>query len=174
MDDQAKGKSHTDRQNELRRCPRWRIESGYSIGWDFTACLFIAALIGCEGSIKYDEASATKTALQFGRDAFVNQDSESAYALLSDSAKRYVTPETFKESLSKWHPKGFPTEVTVSEYQPVPGEKLIHVYLSGETPGGRLNYQLTMEGDAATGYRVASFERGGQPPPWSSTRQKPN
>ena len=174
MDDQAKAKAIQTGKMSYDDAPRWRIESGYSIGWDFTACLFIAALIGCEGSIKHDEASATKTALQFGRDAFVNQDSESAYALLSDSAKRYVTPETFKESLSKWHPKGFPTEVTVSEYQPVPGEKLIHVYLSGETPGGRLNYQLTMEGDAATGYRVASFERSGHPPPWSSTRQKPN
>jgi hypothetical protein len=144
------------------------------MGFRLTALVFIAVLIGCKGSIQHDEVSATKTALQFGRDAFVSQDSENAYALLSDSAKRYVTRETFKESLLKWHPKGFPIDVTLTEYQPVPGEKLMHVYLSGETPRGRFNYQLTMEGDAATGYRVTSFERSGHPPPWSRTRQKSN
>jgi hypothetical protein len=91
--------------------------------------------------------------------------------LLSDSAKRYVTRETLRESLSKWHSEALPTSVAVSEYQAVPGERLMYVYLLGETSRGLFNYQLTMEGDAATGYRVASFERTGHPPPWSSTRQ---
>lgn len=144
------------------------------MGCRFMALVFIAALVSCKGSINHDEVSATKTALQFARDAFVNQESENAYALLSDSAKRYVTRETFKESLSKWHPNSFPTEVTASEYQPVPGEKLMHVYLKGKNSNARFNYELIMEGDAATGYRVASFERSGQPLPWSSTRKKSN
>jgi hypothetical protein len=145
-----------------------------AIGFRLTALVVIAVLMGCNGSIQHDEVSATKTALQFARDAFVSQDSENAYALLSDSAKRYVTRETFKESLWKLHRHGFPTDITVAEYQPVPGEKRMYVYLSGENPHGRLHYELTMEGDAATGYRVAIFDRSGIPPPWSSTRQKSN
>src|SRR6185503_16576229 len=130
--------------------------------------------MGCKGPIQHDEVAATKTALEFGRDAFVIQDTENAYASLSDSAKRYVTRETFKESLLKMHPQGFPTGVTVAEYQPIPGEKRMYVYLTGKNAHGRLHYDLTMEGDAATGYRVAVFERGGIAPPWSSTRQKSN
>ena len=143
------------------------------MGFRLTALVVIAVLMGCNGSIQHDEVSATKTALQFARDAFVSQDSENAYAFLSDSAKRYVTRETFKESLWKSH-WGAPADVTVAEYQAVPGEKRMYVYLSGESPHGRLHYDLTMEGDAATGYRVAIFKRSGIPPPWSSTRQKLN
>ena len=144
------------------------------MGFRFTALVVIVVLLGCKGPIQHDEVSATKTALQFGRNAFVSQDSENAYALLSDNAKRYVTRETFKETLLKSHPSGFPTDVRVTEYQPVPGEKLMYVYLSGENLHGRLYYELTMEGDAATGYRVAIFDRSGIAPPWSSTRQKSN
>src|SRR5262245_56396401 len=97
------------------------------------ALVFIASLISCECAIKHDEAAATKKALQFARDAFVNGENDKAYDLLSDSAKRYVTRETFKESLSKWHLTGFPTNVVVSEYQAVPGERLLLVYITGET-----------------------------------------
>jgi hypothetical protein len=43
------------------------------MGCHFMGLVFMAALIGWQGSIKHDEASATKTALQFARDAFVNQ-----------------------------------------------------------------------------------------------------
>jgi len=129
--------------------------------------------MGCKGPIQHDEVAATKTALEFGRDAFVIQDTENAYALLSDSAKRYVTRETFKESLLKLRPQGF--SVSLVEYQPVSGEERMYdVYLSVESSHGRLHYELIMERDAVTGYRVATFKPSGTPPPWSSAREKSN
>lgn len=133
---------------------------------------FVMALMACKGSIDHDEISAAKTAVEFAQAAFVKRDVENAHALLSDSARRYVPPEKFKETLSRLHPKAFPVSVTASEYEPMRGEKAIHIYLTGENSGERFYYRLTMEGAAATGYRVARFYRESSPFPGASLRQK--
>lgn len=136
------------------------------------ALAVILVFMGCKGSIEHDETSAAKSAVEFSRVAFVRHDFESSYALLSDSGRRYVPLETFKQAVSKLHPKAFPLSVTASECEPMRGEKAIHIYLTGENNGERFYYRLTMEGDAATGYKVARFYRADEPYPWSSLRQK--
>jgi hypothetical protein len=130
------------------------------------------ALMACKGSIDHDEISAAKTAVEFAQAAFVRHDIESSYPLLSDSARRYVPPEKFKETLSRLHPRAFPVSVTATEYEPMHGEKAIHIYLTGENSGERFYYRLTLEGAAATGYRVARFYRESSPYPGASLKQK--
>ncbi len=138
----------------------------------FVLLAFVMGLMGCTESIIHDEILAAKSAVEFAQAAFVKRDVEGSYALLSDSGKRYVSPETFKQTLSRLHPKAFPVSVTASEYEPMPGEKAMHIYLKGENSGERFYYRLTMEGAAATGYRVVRLYRGSEPYPWSSLRQK--
>ena len=141
----------------------------------FLVLALIMGLMGCRGSIDHDETTAAKSAFEFARVAFVKRDIENGYALLSDSAKRYVSLEKFKEVLSRLHPKAFPTSVTASEYEPVPGEKAMHIYLTGENSGERFYYRLTMEGAATTGYRVVRFYRGDGPyPPKQKLGKSPN
>ena len=141
----------------------------------FLVLALIMGLMGCRGSIDHDETTAAKSAFEFARVAFVKRDIENGYALLSDSAKRYVSLEKFKEVLSRLHPKAFPTSVTATEYEPVPGEKAMHIYLTGENSGERFYYRLTMEGAATTGYRVVRFYRGDGPyPPKQKLSKSPN
>ena len=139
--------------------------------YHFFPLAFIVGLMGCAESINHDEVLAGRRAVEFAQVAFVKHDVEDGYALLSDSTKRHVSFEKFKEVLSRLHPKAFPTSVTASEYEPMLGEKAIYIYLVGENSGERFYYRLTMEGAAATGYRVLSLDRGSAPYPPSNRKQ---
>ncbi len=115
--------------------------------------------IGCWQSIRHDEALAKKRALEFAEVAFVRLNVEAAYAQLSDAAKRYVSLEKFRETLSRLHPDGHPTRVSVTGYKPMFNEKAIYIFLSGEGSGKQFQYMLTLEGTAASDYRVSVITR---------------
>lgn len=131
--------------------------------YHFFPLAFVVGLMGCAESINHDEVLAGRRAVEFAQVAFVKHDVENSYALLSDSTKRHVSLEKFKEVLSRLHPKAFPASVTASEYEPMLGEKAIYIYLVGENSGEHFYYRLTMEGTATTGYRVLSLDRGSGP-----------
>ena len=116
--------------------------------------------MGCAGSIKHDETLAGKRAVQFAEIAFVKHDLRRGYALLSDNTKRHVPFEKFAELVTKLHPRGFPATVQATEYEPMPGENAIYIYLTGENSRGQFDYMLTMEGTASTDYRVLKLDRG--------------
>jgi hypothetical protein len=129
----------------------------------FYPIMFAVALMGCMDTINHDASSAGKKAEEFAQVAFVKQDVENGYGLLADGTKRYVSREQFKAVLSKLHPKGFPKTVTALEYEPMPGEKAIYIFLIGENSGEHFYYRLTMEGTGTTGYKVLRLDRAAQP-----------
>ena len=139
--------------------------------YHFCLIVFAMKLIGCMETIRHDEASAGKKAEEFARFVFVKQDFENGYTLLADGTKRYVSLEQFKTVLAKLHPKAFPRTVTALEYEPMPGEKAIYIFLNGENSGEHFYYRLTMEGTATTGYKVMRFDRASQPYPPSNEKK---
>lgn len=118
-------------------------------------------LFACAESFEHDHKLAAKRAEQFAQVVFVGRDLEKGYAMLSDSGRRYVPLEKFKETVVKSHPKYYPTKITATDYEPMSGEKAIYIYLSGENAGEQFNYTLTLDGTAATDYKVTRFSRGG-------------
>ena len=121
----------------------------------------ILGLLGCAGKAEHDEALAAKRAVEFAETVFVQNDIEKGYRLLSDGARRHVPIEKFKETVTRMHPKGYPTSVTAREFEPMPGgEKAIYIFLTGDGSGDRFDYKLTLEGSAATDYRVTNLEPG--------------
>ena len=136
-------------------------------------CLFVftVELIGCMETIHHDAASAGRKAEEFAKVVFVKQDFEHGYGLLADGTKRYVSLEQFKMVLSKLHPKAFPRTVKALEFEPMPGEKAIYIFLTGENSGEHFYYRLTMEGTATSGYKVLRFDRASQPYPTSNEKQ---
>ena len=145
---------------------------GSSMQYHFFVLAFVLGLMGCAESVDHDEILAGSRAVEFAQVAFVKHDIEKGYALLSDSTKRYVSLEQFKEVLSRLHPRAFPASVTASEYEPMKGEKAIYIFLIGENSGEHFYYRLTMEGTATTGYRVLRLDRGSGPYPQSNPKQK--
>lgn len=118
---------------------------------------------GCVEKFDHDPGAAGAKAEEFARVAFVSRDSEKGYALLAAATKRYVSVAQFTQVLVRLHPKNSPLKVAAVEYEPMKGEKALYVFLRGESSAESFYYRVTMEGTAATGYRVLKFDRASEP-----------
>jgi hypothetical protein len=120
--------------------------------------LTIVGLTGCAESIKQDENLAAQRAIEFARIVLVNKNFDQGYDLLSDGGKRHISLAKFKETMARLHPRGFPTSVTAKEYQPMPGENALWIYLNGQNP--EMHYRLTMEATPSGDYKVLTIDSG--------------
>ena len=126
----------------------------------FLFVTFVVGLIACVPSIEHNPELAGKRAVEFAQVALVRRDSEKAYLLLADKTKGYVPLANFKETLVRLYPGARPIGVKATDYEPMPGEKAIYIYIIAETAGEQLHYTLTMEGTATTDYKVSKISRG--------------
>jgi hypothetical protein len=122
--------------------------------------LLILVLASCAGTVKHDETLAAKRAIEFAQSVFINKHFEKGYELLSDSGKRRLPLDKFIETLTRMHPRSFPTKVTATEFQPMPGEKAIWIFLAGRNAEEEFQYRLTMEGTGNDDYKVLTFDTG--------------
>lgn len=131
-----------------------------------------AFLVGCSTRIiNHDENSAGKSAIEFAKKTFIAQDFQSGYQLLSENGKRFIEPTRFEQAVRQIHPTSFPTIVTAKEYEPIPGKKLINIFLEGDSISEKFYYRIALEGTSETGYHVEGFYRGKTPYPPSNFRQ---
>jgi hypothetical protein len=117
-------------------------------------------VMSCAETIKHDENRAAERAIEFARVALIDKNFEKAYELLAAGGKRHISLEKFKETITRLHPRGFPTKVTAMEFQPMPGEKAIWIYLVGQNPEEQFYYRLTMDGTASGDYKVLTIDTG--------------
>jgi hypothetical protein len=122
--------------------------------------LLALTLAGCAGSVKHDETLAARRAIEFAQLVFVNKNFETGYELLSDRGKRHLPLAKFKETLTRLHPRSFPIKVTATEFQPMPGEKAIWIYLAGQNAEEQFQYRFTMEATESGDYKVLTFDTG--------------
>jgi hypothetical protein len=135
-----------------------------SVRYLTNSCLLLlpifAGLASCAESVKHDETLAARRAIEFAQAAFIDQNSEKAYELLSDGGKRHLSFDKFKETVTRMHPRGFPTKVTAKEFQPMPGENAIWIYLTGRNAEDQFGYRFTLERNSKGDYRVLTFDSG--------------
>lgn len=128
--------------------------------------------ISCKPKISiiyHDEDMAADRALEFAQVAFVQKDYAKAYLLLSRDAK---TPfRKFESVIGEIHPNRFPNVIRAVEFEPMPGQKAMNIFLYGENAGEEFYYRVVMEGTKETDYRVFDFYRGNGPYPPSKLRR---
>ena len=122
--------------------------------------LIFALTLSCAEANKHDENLAAKRAIEFAQAALVNKNFDKAYELLSDGGKRHISAAKFQETLTRLHPRGFPTRVTAKEFQPMPGENAMWIYLVGRNAEDQFQYRLTMEATASGDYKVLTVDSG--------------
>jgi hypothetical protein len=127
----------------------------------FVAVLLLCALLaGCSESIEHDESAAAQRAIEFARLVLIEKQFAKGHELLSASGRRYLPVEKLAETVTRLHPQAFPTKVTALEFQPMPGEKAIWIYLVGQNPQEQFHYRFTMEGSANGEYRLLTLDNG--------------
>ena len=130
-------------------------------------------LISCNVTvISHDEDMAAKSAIEYARVALVKQDIQNSYSLLSDSVKKTVSFEKHFQVLSNIHPFLYPISLAAEEYEPIPGQKGMNIFLYGENGSEKFFYRVIMEGTARTGYKASGIYRGNGPFPPSKLRKK--
>ena len=133
----------------------------------------VLLVIGCKGKTKVgrDERNmAFDRALDFAEVAFFQRDHVKAYLLVSEDC--YATFEEFGSGIDKIHPKGFPTAVRATEYEPIPGEEKINIFLYGRGDDEEFYYRFVMEGTKERNYKVFSLACADSPYPPSELRER--
>jgi hypothetical protein len=127
-------------------------------------CALVVALaalgLGCADVVKHDEKLAGKRAIEFAQAVLINKNFAKGYELLADGGKRHIPEEKFIESMKRLHPRGFPTRVTAKEYQPMPGENAMWIYLVGQNSEDQFQYRIIMEATGNGDYKVLNIDNG--------------
>jgi hypothetical protein len=135
--------------------------------WWVLAALFV----GCAGSVQHDEALAAKRALEFAKVVLIEKDFTKGHGMLSDGGKRHIPVDKLKQTVASMHPRGYPNKVTALEYEPMVGENAIYIFLSGYTGEELISYRLTLEGTAASDYKVLKIDQGTGFPTFSNQKR---
>ncbi len=121
--------------------------------------------------LRHSDEAAALEAQKFADAAFVDRDVNKAHSLLSLATQQAYPLEKFQAELAKMHSSGYPSSVQTTEYQPIPGQPAMSIFLIGENDSGKFFYRLVMEGTQDSGYRVSGFFRGNGPYPASNLRR---
>jgi hypothetical protein len=128
--------------------------------------------ISCAKPIQHDENMAAKRAVEFARVVLIDKNLERGYELLSDGGKRHVPLDKFKQTILSMNARGYPSRVTATDYEPMPGEQAIYIFLRGQNGDEQIQYRITLEGTAATGYRVLKLDQGASFPSLANQKRK--
>lgn len=129
------------------------------------------AIPGCAGSEPHDEALAAKRALEFAKVVLIEKDFVKGHEMLADGGKRHIPLDKLKETVASMHPRAYPKKVTALEYEPMVGEEAIYIFLSGNTGEDLISYRLTLQGTAATDYKVLKIDQGMGFPTFSNQKR---
>jgi hypothetical protein len=149
------------RQQILRRALR------FALLWTLAVIVF-----GCTESVKHDETLAGKRAVEFARAALIDKDLKKSYQLLFEGGKRHVPFDKFKQTIESMNTRGSPSRVVATEYEPMAGEKAIYIFLRAQNGDEQVNYRVTLEGTAATDYKVLKIDQGAGFPTLSNQKRK--
>lgn len=145
--------------------------AGYSMALGFLSWALALGLVSCAGSVQHDEALAAKRALEFAKVVLIEKDFAKGHAMLSDGGKRHIPLDKLKQTVASMHPRSYPSKVTALEFEPMLGENAIYIFLSGYTGEELISYRLTLEGTAATDYKVLKIDQGMGFPTFSNQKR---
>ncbi len=131
---------------------RWR--------WYPWILIFFALAASCAESKPHDEILAAVRAIEFVQITLIDQNLDNGYERLAAGGKRHVSLDKFKETMTRLHPRGFPQKITAQEYQPMPGENALWIYMIGQNDDEQFQYRLTMQATDTGDYKVLTLDNG--------------
>ena len=137
-----------------------------------TAILLSAACVPTVTTFTHSPGMAAQEAEKVARVALIERDFQQAYGMLADIPKANMSFDKFVEIVRSIHPMTFPITATATEYEPIPGQRMMNIYLYGENGDERFYYRFEMNGDAKAGYKVFGIWRQDHPYPAASLKRR--
>ena len=119
-----------------------------------------ALALSCAESVKHDQDLAGKRAIEFVQAVLIEKNFAKGYDLLDAGGKRHISRDKLEETITRLHPRGYPARVTAKEYEPMPGENAIWIYLVGQNSEDQFQYRATMKADGNGDYKVLTLDSG--------------
>lgn len=134
--------------------------------------LFLVSVTACTyHASKQNPKIAAANAAEFAQVAFVEQNIDRAFSMLDPEFQGYATKEKFAEVIANMNKPTAPKVVTAIEFEPIPGQEGINIYLTGARDADKFYYRIPMKGSEAKGYKAAGVFRNQGPYPSSESRQ---
>lgn len=121
------------------------------IVWGCTSCVTFTRFY-------HDPDKAAAKAIVFAKEAFIDLNQPEAYGYLSQDLRRNLSFDQFINVIATMHPHKFPQVVVATEYEPVPGQKAVVIWLVGENESEKFDYRMVMVG-TSPGYQVGAVHR---------------
>lgn len=138
----------------------------------FLTVLLLAAFPACTfHASKQNPEAAAASAAEFAKAAFVERNIDKAYGLLDPEFQSYAPREKFAEVITAMNTPTSPAVVTATEFEPIPGQEGMNIYLTGENGAEKFYYRIPMKGSEGRGYKAAGVFRGQGPYAPSESRQ---
>src|SRR4051812_2853496 len=119
----------------------------------FLLTIFFITLNSCVSVIKHDQEVAAEKAIEFARVAIIDRDFVKASKLLPVERQGPASAKQLEDLITKIHPTSYPTKVTAVEYEPMPGQKAIKLFLVGENNQNEtFYYTFVLTGTVDEGY----------------------
>lgn len=132
--------------------------------------LVLATIPNCTlHASKQDPEKAADIAIAFAKAALIDRDVNKAYDLLDPEAQSNVPKDRFAEILKDMTSESMVSVVTATEFEPMPGQDGINIYLTGDNGREKFYYRIPMKGNGDTGYKPFGLLRGQYAP--SDSRQ---
>ena len=108
--------------------------------------------------IYHDPNLAAAKAIEFSKEAFIDLNQPEAYKYLTQAARQALTLDQFIDGVAKMHPRTFPKVVVATDYQPIPGQEAMIIWLVGENDNENFVYRMEMIGNSS-GYQIGFVAR---------------
>jgi len=134
--------------------------------------IIFLAFSSCVNVFHHDQDLAAAKTVEFAKAAFVERNFEKASKALPIRRQNPNSVKQVEDIVTKMHPSSYPEFVTATEYEPVPGQKVIRIFLIGENDQNeKFYYAVILEGTVDEGYSVVECYRSPEPLPSSGTRK---
>lgn len=138
----------------------------------FLAVIILMTAASCTShASKQSPQLAAASAAEFAKVAFVERDIDKAFSMLDPEFQAYATKEKFSEVVTTMNTPTAPTVVTATEFESIPGQEGMNIYLIGENDAEKFYYRIPMKGSEGKGYKAAGVFRSQGPYAPSELRQ---
>lgn len=136
------------------------------------ALLLLTVTAGCfYRATRQSPIMAATSASEFAQAAFVEHDVDKAFNMLHPDFHAITTKEEFTRVLTAMNKPTSPGAIVATDYEPIPGEEGMNIYIRGESDRETFYYRIPMKGSVRQGYKPVGIFRNPGPYPTTSLRR---
>lgn len=127
--------------------------------------LIVITACSCLSVIKHNEDMAAAKAIEFAQAAIIEKNYEKSLLSVLPERRQRSSAELIRNLITQLHPSSYPSKIVATDYESIPRQRAMKIYLVGENGAEKFYYVFLMEGTEDTGYGLVEAYRNLNPFP---------